>query len=238
MQFTDLDPAMCRNGECAMTAWYDMALSPCVEVAVEAKVAARQDWSGIGVKVGVFRLAVVPLDAVEAVVYLKVVPLGMEEFRGHLGTLEQDEYISGLAAIRFPEVGRIQLMPKELAAAKEGFGLLPFLWVESTEGEVQMPSQEALKKEMFGLLRSVRAPKKATLSKKDKGKLPGTDAPALLWPRYQEPANENGQLLDTLAHPWLEMKGCHKLSQCHVRTPWRWKLRDAEQKLIKKRRPR
>ena len=49
-----------------MTAWYDMALSPCVKVSVEAKILARQDYSGAGVKGGVFRLAVVPLDAVEA----------------------------------------------------------------------------------------------------------------------------------------------------------------------------
>ena len=201
MQFTDLDPATCGSGERAMTAWYDMALSPCVEVAVDAKILAKQDWSGAGAKGGVFRLTVVPLDAMEAAVYIQVVPLGMEEFRDHLGTLEQDEHLSGLAAIRLPEVGKIQMMPREPPVAKAGFGILPFLWVESPEGEVQLPNQEDLKKEMFGLLRSVRAPKKATLSiwKKDKGKLPGTDAPAVLWPQYRDPANGDGQLVDTLA---------------------------------------
>ena len=52
MQFTDLDPATCGSGESAMTAWYDMALSSCVEVAVDTKILAKQDWSGAGVKGG------------------------------------------------------------------------------------------------------------------------------------------------------------------------------------------
>ena len=200
MQFTDLDPATCKEGERAMTAWYDMALSPCVLVSVDTKVLARQDWDGAGVKGGVFRLWVVPLDTVEAAVYIQVVPLGIEEFRGHLATLEQDEYMSGLAAIRLPEVGRIQLMPKQPPVEKAGFGILPFIWVEDPEGVVQMPDQEALKKEMFSLLRGVRAPKKATLStwKKEKGRLLGTDAPAVLWPLYREPATGNEQLAETL----------------------------------------
>ena len=81
-----------------MTPWYDMALM---------KIVARQDWSDSGAKGGVFRLAVVPMNAVEAAVYLQVVPLGLEKFRAHLVTLEQDEYMTGLAAIRFPEVGKI-----------------------------------------------------------------------------------------------------------------------------------
>ena len=69
--------------------------------------------------------------------------------------------------------------------AKAGFGILPFLWVESPEGAAQLPNQADLTKERFGLPRSVRAPKKAAVSswRKDKGKLPGTDAPAVLWPQ-------------------------------------------------------
>ena len=98
VQFIDLDLASCKNGERAMTPWYDMALM---------KIVARQDWSDSGAKGGVFRLAVVPMNAVEAAVYLQVVPLGLEKFRAHLVTLEQDEYMTGLAAIRFPEVGKI-----------------------------------------------------------------------------------------------------------------------------------
>ena len=56
------------------------------------------------------------------------------------------------------------MMPREPSVAKAGFGILPFILVESAKGEVQMPDQEALKKEMFGLLRGVRARKKVTLA--------------------------------------------------------------------------
>ena len=75
-----------------MTAWYDMALSPCVEVSLETGVVAKQDWSDASAKGGVFRLAVVPLTAGEAAVYLQVVPLGLKAFRAHLEKLDQDEF--------------------------------------------------------------------------------------------------------------------------------------------------
>ena len=107
MDFIDLDQATCREGERALTAWYDMVASPCVVVTTDTGEVDKQDWEDNGIKGGVFRLAVVPMNAVEAAVYLQVVPLGLEKLRVHLVTLEQDEYMTGLAAIRFPEVGKI-----------------------------------------------------------------------------------------------------------------------------------
>ena len=203
MDFIDLDQATCREGERALTAWYDMVASLCVVVTTDTGEVDKQDWEDNGIKGGVFRLAVVPITTEEAVVYLQVVPMDLQAFRAHLRKLRQDEFMTQLAA-RLPEVGKVQLLPREPGVSKAGFGMLPFLWVDTEEGmEVHMPDQEILKKEMFNLLRRVRIPKKTTLAAwmKAKGKEspPGTDAPAVLWPQYQKPRSEGDSLAGTLA---------------------------------------
>ena len=104
MDFIDLDQATCREGERALTAWYDMVASPCVVVTTETGEVDKQDWEDNGIKGGVFRLAVVPITAEEAAVYMQVVPMDLQAFRTHLRKLRQDEFMTQLAAIRFPEV--------------------------------------------------------------------------------------------------------------------------------------
>ena len=167
-----------------LTAWYDMAACDGVTLkGNDDEVVEKHTWGDIDVTGGAFRLAVVPISATEASIYIQVVPQTLEEFRTSLVPLGLHESFSGLAAIKLGG-GKIPLGPREPAAMKAGFGVLPFVGVNAAlDAVVVLPDSDALKAEMFGTLRAVSAPRNLTQAQwevaKESKEPPRGDKPAM-----------------------------------------------------------
>ena len=179
-----------------LTAWYDLAACNGVTLRdSDDEVVEKHTWSDLAITGGAFRLAVIPISAGEASIYIQVVPQTLEEFRASLVPLDLQETFSGLAAIKLGG-GKIPLGPREPAAMKAGFGVLPFVGINAAlDAEVTLPDSDALKAEMFGTLRAVSAPRNLTEAQWEVAKgakePPRGDKPAVQWPVYRLP-NRNG----------------------------------------------
>ena len=182
-----------------LSAWYDLAACNGITLrGNDDEVLEKHTWGDYDITGGAFRLAVIPISAGEASIYIQVVPQTLEEFRASLVPLDLQETFSGLAAIKLGG-GKIPLGPREPATLKAGFGVLPFVGVNAAlDAEVVLPDSDALKAEMFGTLRAVSAPRNLTQAQwevaKGSKEPPRGDKPPVQWPLYRLP-NRNGNIV-------------------------------------------
>ena len=179
------------------TAWYDASLCPGVTILDEREQPVEKHlWAEKGIGGATFRLAVVPTSRSKALVYMQIVPLPIAEFRDELEKLGVgDENYSGVAAIKMGST-EIELMPREPASMKSGFGLLPILGISAPMGTpVKLPDSEALKAEVCTLLRAVSVPRAMKLSQWETERVKKNPAkgngPPMKWPAYKVPEDSN-----------------------------------------------
>ena len=107
-----------------------------------------------------------------------------------------DELYSGVVAILLKEEVEVPMVPRENRDAKAGFGVIPFIYANCTENaQVTLPSQAALKRELFGVLRSAKAPKKISgetfMGAFKDSTWQEAEYPQLRWPELLAPEEEN-----------------------------------------------
>ena len=118
-----------------------------------------------------------------------------------------DELYSGVVAILLKEEVEVPMVPRENRDAKAGFGVIPFIYVNCDQtAPVTLPTQAALKRELFGVLSSARAPKKISRETfMGASSWQEAEHPLLRWPELPEEDNVRG-----------EYNSVHTLAVTHV----------------------
>ena len=112
-----------------------------------------------------------------------------------------------MVAILLKEEVEVPMVPREDKDAKAGFGVIPFIYVNCDQtAPVTLPTQAALKRELFGVLRSARAPKKISRETfMGASSWQEAEYPLLRWPELPEEDNVRG-----------ECNSVHTLAVTHV----------------------
>lgn len=177
------NPMMDNRG---LTEWTEITGHAGSVITKQGTVLPKDQWAAKKIDGGCFRLAVVPVSATEAGVYLQFIPMPFDEISDESQTTGIMIESSSLVAIRMGKCGSIALAPSEMPPMKASLGLLPFIFVNGSTANAKLPSTAELREEMAGTLRGVSVPLPTGAADLDKRRnevdWPPASAPEILWP--------------------------------------------------------
>ena len=175
-----------------LTEWLELGGHEGAVVKDGAAVLEKHGWGDKGLTEACFRLAIVPTSAKEAVVYVQVVPMGLEDLKEQAKDTGIGRDRSEVVAIKLKGHSVVKLVPGEQPAHKANMGLLPFIYAVTEEIEgMALPPTDELRRELWATLRAVSVPRATDAknfdSRAESDVWPPADVPPIRWPEAPVP---------------------------------------------------